>query len=131
MIEQIKKIFGYFVAVLEFIKTYFKSLLFLLIIFLIFGVSKNETLNKKANLAEIRLYGAIIDANELLEKIEKMKKNPEIKGVLFEVNSPGGAVAPSVEISQAIKRLKKNKTGGGLCFWSYGKRRILCRNLGK
>jgi protease-4 len=94
-------------SVLEFISKYFKSLLFLLILYLIFAPSKGVDL-QKPNLIKITLNGAIFDDKEFLEKINEAQK-PYIKGVLVEVNSPGGAVAPSVEMSLAIKRLKKKK----------------------
>ncbi len=48
-------------------------------------------------------------ADKVLAKIEEAKTNKNIKGVLLDVNSPGGAVAPSVELSYAIKELSKIK----------------------
>jgi len=93
--------------ILEFIGKYFKSLLFLLILYLVFVPTKSVEL-QHPNLLKITLSGAIFDDKEFLEKIEEAKKS-NIKGVLLEVNSPGGAVAPSVEMSLAIKRLKKQK----------------------
>ncbi len=94
-------------AVLEFINKYFKSLLFLLILFLVFYPSKKVEL-QKPNLMDIQLTGPIFSDKEFLKKIDiAMKDN--IKGVLLVINSPGGAVAPSVEMSLAIKRLKKSK----------------------
>jgi protease-4 len=50
-----------------------------------------------------------MDVSEVLQKIQSASKNKDIKGVLLTVNSPGGAVAPSVEIAYAIKRLKEKK----------------------
>jgi protease-4 len=45
----------------------------------------------------------------IIEEIQKAQNNPRIKGVLFTVNSPGGAVPPSIEIAYAIKELQKHK----------------------
>ncbi|MDL2226603.1 signal peptide peptidase SppA [Deltaproteobacteria bacterium OttesenSCG-928-M10] len=39
--------------------------------------------------------------------IERFKNNPNIKSVVVRINSPGGAVAPSQEIYQAVKSLNK------------------------
>lgn len=61
------------------------------------------------NLVSIDIHGAIMDAREILEKIDEAKKDTNIKGVLLHVNSPGGALAPSVEISYAIKNLAQQK----------------------
>ena len=94
-------------SILEFIGKYFKSLLFLLILYLVFAPSKSVDL-RKANLMRIDLAGAIFDDREFLKSIQDAYK-PNIKGVLLVVNSPGGAVPPSVEMSLAIKRLKKEK----------------------
>ncbi|QOG13233.1 signal peptide peptidase SppA [Arcobacter sp. FWKO B] len=64
---------------------------------------------QRANLATVELSGPIVDSKDILEKIQKVKEDEYIKGVLFVVNSPGGAVAPSVEIAYAIKELKEIK----------------------
>jgi len=50
-----------------------------------------------------------MSADSIIEEIEKAQKDPKIKGVLLNVNSPGGAVPPSIEIAYAIKELKKHK----------------------
>ena len=107
MSDFFKKLFSPITVILDFIQKYFKSLIFLLIILLIFSSSKEQAL-QKPNLMEIELKGPIIDAKEVLKKIEEANAN-NIKGVLFIVNSPGGAVAPSLEISLAIKRLTSKK----------------------
>ena len=52
--------------------------------------------NIHANLQKIELTGPIMDVSKTLEDIQKAKEDKNIKGILFVVNSPGGAVAPSV-----------------------------------
>jgi protease-4 len=64
---------------------------------------------QKPNLQIIELSGVIMNADDILAKITKAKNDKTIKGVLFKVNSPGGAVAPSVELSYAIKELSNIK----------------------
>ncbi len=103
----IKRIFSPFFAIMKFIQEHFKAMLFLLLLFLIYSPEEGEL--KPANLAEIKLEGAIMDASMVLEELEEARKNKHIKGVLFVVNSPGGAVPPSIEIMEAIKRLKIEK----------------------
>jgi protease-4 len=63
---------------------------------------------EKSNLFRLELSGAIMDSQKFLDDVEKAKES-NIKGVLLVVNSPGGAVAPSVEMSYAIKELNKIK----------------------
>jgi protease-4 len=93
---------------IKWIGEHFKGLLFLLIVALIF-IPKGSTTSQIANLQEIKLFGTISDANEILKEIESAKKNPKIKGVLLNVNSGGGSVPPSIEISYAIRELAKKK----------------------
>ena len=104
----IKKIFYPFNAILTYIQNHFKAMIFLLLVVVIFSPTQDGEFNKY-NLEEIKLTGPIMDVSEVLEKIQKATKNSNIKGVLLNVNSPGGAVAPSLEISYAIKRLNKIK----------------------
>ncbi len=102
-----KKIFMPIASILGFIQKYFKSLIFLLILFLIFGSSTNSQIHKP-NLMKIELNGPIFESLHFLEQIEEAKK-AEIKGLLLVIDSPGGAVAPSIEIALAVKRLKEDK----------------------
>ena len=111
MLNFIKLLFSPVIAILDFITKYFKTIVFLTIVYFVVFDS-NETLvedNSFANLQKIELEGPILDVNKTLEELEKAKKDQNIKGVLFVVNSPGGAVAPSVELAYAIKELKEIK----------------------
>ena len=104
----IKKIFSPIGATLSYIQNHFKAMLFLLIVALIFIPASEQDLTPN-NLQQINLIGPIMDVTEILEQIEEATNNNNIKGVLLNVNSPGGAVAPSVEIAYAIKRLREKK----------------------
>ena len=111
MLNFIKLLFSPVIAILDFITKYFKTIVFLTIVYFVVFDS-NETLvedNSFANLQKIELEGPILDVNKTLEELEKAKKDKNIKGILFVVNSPGGAVAPSVELAYAIKELKEIK----------------------
>ena len=105
--EAIKQFFSPFLALMRFIQNHFKAMIFLLILFLVFSPSEAEL--QPANLAKIKLNGVIMDATLIVEQLEEVRKAKNIKGVLFVVNSPGGAVSPSIEIMEAIKRLKQEK----------------------
>ena len=52
--------------------------------------------------------GAVADSTSIVKLIEKASDNPEVKAILFEINSPGGSAVASYEIAEAIK--KSNKT---------------------
>ena len=111
MFEFFRKLFSPVIAILDFITKYFKTIVFLTIIYVVFFNSDEERITAKstANLQKIELVGPIIDVSKTLENIEKAKTDTNIKGVLLVVDSPGGAVAPSVEVAFAIKELKQIK----------------------
>jgi len=106
--EGLKKLFLPITATLKFINDHFKAMLFLLLLFLIFAPVSEEEMHQP-NLQSIALEGPIFEVSELLEQIEEAQNDDTIKGVLFEVNSPGGAIAPSIEVAYAIKRLSETK----------------------
>ncbi|EAJ7836186.1 TPA: signal peptide peptidase SppA [Campylobacter jejuni] len=93
---------------IKFINTYFKTFVLLLIIIWILMPSANSSSNL-ANLERIDLKGEIFDSSAVLEKIINAKNDSNIKGVLFVIDSPGGAFAPSMELALAIKDLKIKK----------------------
>lgn len=98
------KIFSIFTKPLEFITKNFKAFVFLLVVVLLFA-PKGEEAKQDANVARINLYGAILQSDSFLGELEKLEKDSNIKGILLVIDSPGGAIAPSVEISEAIKRV--------------------------
>ena len=111
MFNFFKFMFSPIIAILDFITKYFKTIVFLTIMYFII-VPSDENLvdsNIHANLQKIELSGPIMDVSKILEDIQKAKEDKNIKGILFVVNSPGGAVAPSVELAYAIKELKDIK----------------------
>ena len=103
----LKTLFSPLTALLGFIQNYFKSLLFLLILFLFFSATNGDSL-RQANLMKIDLSGPIMGSEHILAQIEEAEDSM-IKGVLLVVDSPGGSVPPSIEIAEAIKRLNTKK----------------------
>jgi protease-4 len=57
----------------------------------------------------VNIKGVIVDARETVKQLEEMAGDPGIKGIIIRINSPGGAVAPSQEIYDEIKRIAKIK----------------------
>ena len=58
-------------------------------------------------IALVRIEGVILDASDTLEELKRYKDNPSVKAILIRINSPGGAVVPSQEIYEGIKKIKK------------------------
>lgn len=101
-------IFRWIGKIISYINNHFKAMLFILLLFFVFGPIGEESL-EKANLTRIKIDRQIENIDKLLAEIEKAEISPNIKGVLLEVDSPGGALAPSIELSLAIKRLNQVK----------------------
>lgn len=108
MLDKLKALFSPITSTLNFIQNYFKALVLLLIVYLLFG-SNEPSASHTPNLAKIELKGPIMDSELVEEKIKLAQEDENIKGVLFVVDSPGGAVAPSIEIAYAIKELNAKK----------------------
>jgi protease IV len=54
------------------------------------------------------LFGEqLATSEEIVKMIEKADDNPQIKAILFQINSPGGSAVASDEIAQAIKATNK------------------------
>ena len=106
--EGLKKLFLPITATLGFIQKYFKSMLFLLLLFVLFAPQNEQSLVAN-NLQEVKLIGPIFDTTEVVAQLDEAGDNEAIKGVLLTVNSPGGTVPPSIEVMEAVKRLKERK----------------------
>ena len=118
--EILKLFFKSVAGIFKLINTYFKTAIFLLILFLIFANGEQET----PNLVQIDLKGVVTDETDALEQIYKAGKDDDIRGVLLYIDSPGGALAPSVELHTAIKNLRAAKpvvayAGGSMTSGSY------------
>lgn len=108
MMEIIKKIGSCMVTGLKFIQEHFKATVLVLFVLWLFLPSGDEGITPH-NLQKITLTGPILDATSIVEQLDEAREKKDIKGVLFSIDSPGGAVAPSVEIAYAIKRLSETK----------------------
>jgi len=68
----------------------------------------------------------VASSPDIIDSIEKAKSDPNIKAVIFEINSPGGSPVATDEISQEIKSLNDNnittvawirETGASGAYW--------------
>jgi protease-4 len=66
----------------------------------------------KDGVAIVRVEGPIMDSSQTIEELEAFAENPLVKAIVLRIDSPGGGVAPSQEIYNAVKRVRKehNKT---------------------
>ena len=57
----------------------------------------------------VEVTGPIMESKEVIKNLERYRKDELVRGIVVRVNSPGGAVAPSQEIMQAVARAAKAK----------------------
>ena len=54
----------------------------------------------------LQIEGAIDDSREVLAELRRFREMPWVKAIVVRVDSPGGAVAPTQEIFEAIQEAK-------------------------
>ncbi len=57
----------------------------------------------------VHVKGVLIESSSIIDEIKQYRKNSAIKAIILRVDSPGGAVVPSQEIYEEIKRTTKVK----------------------
>jgi protease IV len=65
------------------------------------------SLGGKIGIVEVK--GVINESDDVVDAIKTFGKSPSVKAVVVRIESPGGGVAPSQEIYQAIRELRKEK----------------------
>ena len=60
-------------------------------------------------IAIIEVRGVILDAQPVVEKLVKLRKNEKIKAIILRIDSPGGGVGPAQEIHAEVKKAQKEK----------------------
>jgi len=61
------------------------------------------------HIAKVRIEGTITEDEELLERLEKIRKSAAVKGVILSIDSPGGTTAGGEAIFDAVRKLAADK----------------------
>ncbi|HCW93480.1 MAG TPA: signal peptide peptidase SppA, partial [Flexistipes sinusarabici] len=69
------------------------------------GIDTKNLTNPK--IVVIKLEGIILNSDKFLNAYKKFHDNPNVKGFVIRINSPGGAVAPSQEIYRILRKIDK------------------------
>ncbi len=102
-----------------------------IIVFVVFGTFiwvalRTQEDNEKilaAAIAVIQISGEIGSSDDLAKQIKKADRDDAVRGIIFEIDSPGGSVLPSKEIADVIKETKKptvawiRSTGASGAYW--------------
>jgi len=86
----------------------------LFVIFLVFAFYTISNLQgplkvKNASIGVVEVEGVIMDSKKTIKKLLKAENDKEIEAIIVRVNSPGGAVGPTQEIYEEIRRIDKIK----------------------
>ena len=57
--------------------------------------------------AIVELEGVILEVDDIVRELKAHRDNPTVKAVVLRVNSPGGVVAPTQELHDAVMRLRQ------------------------
>jgi protease IV len=64
---------------------------------------------RKKIIGLVEIKGVLLSSKMYVAEIEQFRKIPNVKALLLRIDSPGGAVAPSQEIYEAILRARQQK----------------------
>jgi len=78
---------------------------------IVFFSSENRAslLSRGGEVAVIRIEGPIFESTDIIKELHRYKNRKKVKALVLRIDSPGGAVAPSQEIYEEIKKLKPDK----------------------
>ena len=57
--------------------------------------------------AIVEVEGIILDVDDVVQELKAHRENPTVRAVVMRINSPGGVVAPTQEVHDAILRLRQ------------------------
>ena len=57
--------------------------------------------------AIVELEGVIIEVDDIVRELKVHRENPSVRAVVMRINSPGGVVAPTQELHDAVLRLRQ------------------------
>jgi len=86
------------------------SVVFFLLVYSLGSFKENKrsfTLDNKVGV--VKVEGFIGETHDIVEQINQFGKDDNIKAVILRIDSPGGGVASSQEIYEAVVELKKKK----------------------
>ena len=87
-----------------------------LLVFIFFSVRTIKTLNQEGKLVGqggpigvVEVSGVILESKKVIRNLIRAEEDESIKAIIVRINSPGGAVGPSQEIYQEIRRINEKK----------------------
>lgn len=69
------------------------------------GSFKMGSFGKKGSIAVVEVNGVIMESKKLIELVHKAEEDKDTKAIIIRINSPGGAVGPTQEVYEEIRRI--------------------------
>ena len=96
-----------------FFKLFFFAYIIVISTLVMSPLKDGAVMSKGAHTAVIDVKGVIVsggeaDANSIIESLNNAIKDPNTKGIILRVNSPGGSPVQSSYVYKAIREVKKN-----------------------
>lgn len=63
----------------------------------------------KDGIAVVEIKGVILDSQKIVEDLQKAEEDKRVKGIVLRIDSPGGAVGPTQEVYDEVRRIDKDK----------------------
>lgn len=80
---------------------------FVVTVWILMAVLEDGALPGGPRVAVVEIEGIILDGDHVVRELLDYADNPAVKAVVVRVNSPGGVVAPTQEIYNAVQRVRK------------------------
>ncbi len=81
---------------------------FVVIVGLLFSKGGMPALTKKHSIVVIEVKDVIMDSAKVLSRIGLYRDRDDVKGIVIRMETPGGSVAASQELSNAVARLRRD-----------------------
>jgi len=73
-----------------------------------FALLPDNWRSPSGEIAIVNIHGMLMDSRDIVQQLSDYRHNPQIRGVILRIDSPGGAVAPAQEIYSEILKLRAN-----------------------
>ncbi|MEW6614282.1 MAG: signal peptide peptidase SppA [Thermodesulfobacteriota bacterium] len=82
---------------------------FFIAVFAITYTGGDTTLAMGDKVAVVNTKGIIKDSTTIIEQLLRFKKDKSVKAIVLRIDSPGGAVGPTQEIYEEVKKIREKK----------------------
>jgi len=82
---------------------------FFITVFAITYTGGDTTLAMGDKVAVVNTKGIIKDSTPIIEQLLRFKKDKSVKAIVLRIDSPGGAVGPTQEIYEEVKKIREKK----------------------